>query len=197
MVPPKSLFGPPQNTCFDPSNSKSLVPQNCCSVPSEWVRVSDFGRQLSHLPSGGRTGLFLELAKYYKWKSLSLQIRIMDVKRFFENSTSLTLHRGSENLKIPIIGSKIKVVVNFIYGYQNLSGEKYKTNEKRFSSIGHTSHEKNPKNYPKTQFFRKVTVGCPGISKYSGISKNRGCQNNLCVPKLSKDFKRVLQSTTY
>ena len=25
---------------------------------------------------------------------------------------------------------KIKVVVNFIYGYQNLSGEKYKTNEK-------------------------------------------------------------------
>ena len=51
----------------------------------------------------------------------------MDVKRFFENSTSLTLHQGSENLKIPIIGSKIKVVVNFIYGYQNLSGEKYKT----------------------------------------------------------------------
>ena len=33
----------------------------------------------------------------YKWKSLSLQIRIMDVKRFFENSTSLTLHQGSEN----------------------------------------------------------------------------------------------------
>ena len=26
---------------------------------------------------------------------------------------------------------KIKVVVNFIYGYQNLSGEKYKTNEKK------------------------------------------------------------------
>ena len=37
---------------------------------------------------------------------------------------------GFENLKIPIIGSKIKVVVNFIDGYQNLSGEKYKTNEK-------------------------------------------------------------------
>ena len=31
----------------------------------------------------------------------------MDIKRFFENSTSLTLHRGSENLKIPITGSKI------------------------------------------------------------------------------------------
>ena len=35
-----------------------------------------------------------------------------------------------ENLKTPIKGSKIKVVVNFIYGYQNLSGEKYKSNEK-------------------------------------------------------------------
>ena len=57
----------------------------------------------------------------------------------------------------PIIGPKKKVVVNFIYGYQNLSGEKYKTNEKRISSIGHTSYEKNPKNYPKTLFFRKVT----------------------------------------
>ena len=65
-------------------------------------------------------------------------------KRFFENSTSLTLHRGSENLKIPIIRSKMKVVVNFIYGYQNLSGEKYKTDEKRISSIEPTSFEKNP-----------------------------------------------------
>ena len=74
----------------------------------------------------------------------------MDIKRFFENSTSLTLHRGSENLKIPIIGSKMKVVVNFIYGYQKPSGEKYKTNEQRISSIGHTSYEKSPKNHPKT-----------------------------------------------
>ena len=79
----------------------------------------------------------------------------MGVKRFFEYSTSLTLHRGSENLKIPIVGSKIKVVVNFIYGYQNLSGEKYKTNEKRISSIGHTSYEKNPKNHPKCHFSEK------------------------------------------
>ena len=31
--------------------------------------------------------------------------------------------------------------VNFIYGYQNLSGEKYKINGKRFSSIRHTSEE--------------------------------------------------------
>ena len=62
---------------------------------------------------------------------------------------------GSENLKIPIIGSKMKVVVNFIYGYQNLSGEKYKTNEERINSIGLTSLEKNPKNYPKCHFSEK------------------------------------------
>ena len=98
-------------------------------------------------------------------------MRITDVKRFFENPTSLTLLRGSENLKIPIIGSKMKVVVNFIYGYQNLSGEKYKTNEKRISSIGHTSYEKNPKNYPKTLFFRKVTFRVVfGIFLITGMS---------------------------
>ena len=114
---------------------------------------------------------FLELAKFYKWNLLSLKIRIMGVKRFFEDSTSLTLHRGSENLKIPIVGSKIKVVVNFIYGYQNLSVEKYKTNEKRTSSIGHTSYEKNPKNYPKTLFFRKVTFRMVfGIFLITGMS---------------------------
>ena len=62
-----------------------------------------------------------------------------------------------ENLKTPIIGSKIKVVVNFIYGYQNLPEEKYKTNEERISSIGLTSLEKNPKNHPKTLFFRILT----------------------------------------
>ena len=65
---------------------------------------------------------------------------------------------GSENLKIPIIGSKMKVVINFIYGYQNLSGEKYKTNEERINSIGLTSLEKNPKNHPKTLFFRKSDI---------------------------------------
>ena len=38
----------------------------------------------------------------------------------------LILMRGVavENLKTPIMGSKIKDVVNFIYGHQNLSGEK-------------------------------------------------------------------------
>ena len=53
----------------------------------------------------------------------------------------------------PHCRAKKKVVVKSIYGYQNLSGEKYKTNEKRISSIGHTSEEKNPKNHPKMPFF--------------------------------------------
>ena len=61
-----------------------------------------------------------------------------------------------ENLKTPIIGSKIKVVVNFIYGYQNLSGEKCKTNEERISSIGLTSLEKNPKKHLKCHFSEKL-----------------------------------------
>ena len=64
---------------------------------------------------------------------------------------------GLKIWKITIYGSKIKIDVNFIYGYQNLSGEKYKTNEERISSIGLTSLEKNPKNHPKMQFSRKVT----------------------------------------
>ena len=49
--------------------------------------------------------------------------------------------------------AKKKVVVNPIYGCLNLSGEKYKCNEKRISSIGHTSEEKNPKNHPKMPLF--------------------------------------------
>ena len=60
---------------------------------------------------------------------------------------------GSENLKIPIIGSKIKVVVNFIYGYQNLPEEKYKTNEERISSIGLTSLERKSKKLPEMSLF--------------------------------------------
>ena len=56
----------------------------------------------------------------------------------------------------PIIGPKKKVVVNPIYGCLSLSGEKYKCNEKRISPIGHTSEEKNPKNHPKTPYFRKM-----------------------------------------
>ena len=62
---------------------------------------------------------------------------------------------GFENSKIPIVGSKMKVVVNFIYGYQNLSGGKCKTNEERISSIGLTSLEKNPKNHRNSHFSEK------------------------------------------
>ena len=55
----------------------------------------------------------------------------MGGKEFLNLVTVLTLHIDPQNLKIPIIGSKKKVVVNPIYGYQNLSGEKYKCNGKR------------------------------------------------------------------
>ena len=62
-----------------------------------------------------------------------------------------------------------KVVVNFIYGNQNLSGEKYKSNGKRISSIRHTSEEKNPKNHPKIAHFRKV-VFLDGFFLFTGMS---------------------------
>ena len=64
------------------------------------------------------------------WIQLGLYIR--KPGKFNLAHENLILMRGIavENLKTPIMGSKIKVVVNFIYGYQNLSGEKYKTNEK-------------------------------------------------------------------
>ena len=75
------------------------------------------------------------------------------MKRFFENSTSLTLHRGSENLKIPIIGSKMKVVVDLSSDLSKQARERQKANGKRISSIGHTSYEKNPKNHLKVTFW--------------------------------------------
>ena len=56
-----------------------------------------------------------------------------EMKRFDEIWPS---YLTFEILKIPIIGSKIKVVVKSIYGYQNLSGEKYKSNEKRIFEFG-------------------------------------------------------------
>ena len=80
----------------------------------------------------------------------------MGEKEFLNLVTVLTLHIDPQNLKITIMGPKNKVVVNPIYGYQNLSGENYKRNGKRISSIRHTSEEKNPKNHPKTPYFRKV-----------------------------------------
>ena len=48
------------------------------------------------------------------------------------------------------MGSKIKVVVNFIYGYQNLSEEKYETNEKKRAQLGLLGKrkiQKNTRNY--------------------------------------------------
>ena len=62
---------------------------------------------------------------------IQLGLYIRKQEKFNLAHEKLILMRGIavENLKTPIMGSKIKVVVNFIYGYQNLSGEKYKTNE--------------------------------------------------------------------
>ena len=70
---------------------------------------------------------------------LGLYIRKPGEKNLAHEKLILMRGIAVENLKTPIMGSKIKVVVNFIYGYQNLSGEKYKTNGKRISSIGLTS----------------------------------------------------------
>ena len=38
-----------------------------------------------------------------------------------------------ENFDFPVLGSKIKIVVNLSVTYQNLSGEKYKSNEKELT----------------------------------------------------------------
>ena len=57
-----------------------------------------------------------------------------------------------DNLKIPILwGSKIKVVESIWCELSKLVREGQKANEERFSAIGLTSFEKNPKNYLKTQ----------------------------------------------
>ena len=61
---------------------------------------------------------------------LGLYIRKPGGKKLAHENLILMRGIAVENLKTPIMGSKIKVVVNFIYGYQNLSGEKYKSNEK-------------------------------------------------------------------
>ena len=49
---------------------------------------------------------------------------IYDYMPFWTTLGPLRYPRGPQNG--PFIGSKFKIVVNFIYGYQNLSGEKYK-----------------------------------------------------------------------
>ena len=43
--------------------------------------------------------------------------------------------KGFENFDLPIVGSKIKIVVDLSVTYQSLPVEKYKTNEKRISSV--------------------------------------------------------------
>ena len=63
---------------------------------------------------------------------------------------------GPENFDFPIVGSKIKVVVESSVTYQNLSAEKYKTNGKRISSIQLNYKVKSPKYHPKIPSSRKV-----------------------------------------
>ena len=55
------------------------------------------------------------------------------------------LKRGKwfENFDFPIVGSKINIAVNLSVTYQNLSGEKQKSNGKRISSIQLTQYEKS------------------------------------------------------
>jgi len=84
-------------------------------------------------------------------------LKIFDLKHnsFCENKTP---NRPNYFFGFTIIGPKKKVVINFIYGYQNISGEKCKTNGKGISSIRHTSEEKNPKNNSKVPYFRKYGI---------------------------------------
>ena len=91
------------------------------------------------------------------------QLWAISSKTLYSFRENLPPNRPNYFLDFPIIGPKKKVVVNFIYGYQNLSGEKCKTNEERISSIGLTSLEKNPKNYPKCHFSEKQ---CFRLSHY-------------------------------
>ena len=74
-----------------------------------------------------------------------------------ENKLGLKLNFGFPHYRAK------KIVVNFIYGYQNLSGEKYKSNGKRISSIRHTSEEKNPKNIRKYHISGKNQSGPDSI----------------------------------
>ena len=62
------------------------------------------------------------------------------------------MYGGSENVKIPIMGPKIKVAESIWCDLSKLVQEGQKVNEKIFSPIKLTSSKKKPKNYPKTQF---------------------------------------------
>ena len=96
----------------------------------------------------------------YPQNPLLWSIIRLPIWKFWNFREKKTPNRPNYFLDFPIIGPKKKVAVNFIYGYQNLSGEKYKSNGKRISSIRHTSEEKNPKNHPKMPYFRKVHFFC-------------------------------------
>ena len=80
----------------------------------------------------------------------------MEKNEFFDSETILTAHIYDENLKIPIVGPKIKVVEGVWCDLSKLVREGQKANEKRFSSIGLTSFEKKSKNYPKTQLSQSM-----------------------------------------
>ena len=86
-----------------------------------------------HYNRGGTIGTKTDFLKVFKWILLSFKYIRTGKTEFLNLVTVLTLLPDPKNLKIPIIGSKLKIVVNFIYGYQNLSGEKYKTNEKKLA----------------------------------------------------------------
>ena len=88
----------------------------------------------------------------YPQNPLLWSIIRLPIWKFWNFREKKTPNRPNYFLDFPIIGPKKKVVVNFIYGYQTLSGEKCKSNGKRISSIRHTSEEKNPKNHPKIPF---------------------------------------------
>ena len=92
----------------------------------------------------------------YPQNPLLWSIIRLPIWKFWNFREKKTPNRPNYFLDFPIIGPKKKVVVNFIYGYQTLSGEKCKSSGKRISSIRHTSEEKNPKNHPKMPYFRKV-----------------------------------------
>ena len=61
-----------------------------------------------------------------------------------------------ENLKIPIVGSKMKVVESIWCDLSKLVQEGQKANENKFSRIWLTNLEKTPKNYIKMQLSQNM-----------------------------------------
>ena len=86
-----------------------------------------------------------------KWILMWWHYKSIGENEFFGSETILTAHIYDENSKIFMVGTKIKVVESMLCHLSKLVREGPKVNEKRFSSIGLTSFEKRPKNFPKTQ----------------------------------------------